>query len=368
MLYPSTPDLSLYYREQPQYPNKNLEHKKSQSCQVRVKPLHTDDPDHYDDDFEDLEKISVGVISGLNLKQQEIEFKPEDSILERLPAELREMIFIFCGRNTFCSADQGPRLLKALRGQRRAYTHALAIFERLNSYELGAELRNHTSEIRHNVHDMTGLMTVNKASPNVSSQSNSNDSELAEFGLKLTLHGRIRKNLKYSGDFSASTPSTVLYYLVRQLHSANHDQGDWTFLKNFLALVPYQRVKRVIIQLPNPENYRINAASRYDIYYQDNHYESYRAKQDAFVLAVIESISQKVGVRGVVLGRSKDSLSEFCIWKAPEGRYMDWNRDVIETWALRGGFGKTFLDYENNFFELREDTSRRCFVVKNRHE
>ncbi|TGO46918.1 hypothetical protein BCON_0301g00020 [Botryotinia convoluta] len=430
MQYPPLPDLLPYYREQPQYPNKNLEHKKSQNCRIRIRALppvipsfktprcpnktardvlnswndHTNDPDYYDDDFEyfvdeleDLEKISADVINGPDLKQRATEFKPEDSILERLPTELREMIFIFCGRNTFCSADQGPRLLKALRGQRRAYTHALAIFERLNSYELGAELRNHTSEICHKVHDMTGLMTVNKAPRNVSSQSNSNDSELAESDLKLTLQsvnaspardsGRIHENLKYYGDFTASTPSTVLYDLVRQLHSANHirdvqfsqelsltrerssriilcqnDQGDWTFLKNFLTLVPCRRFKRVIIQLPNPENYRVNAASRYDIYYRDNHYESYRAKQDAFVLAVIESINQKVGVRGVVLGRSKDSLSGFCIWEAPEGRYMDWHRDVIEPWALRGGFGKTFLDYENNFFELRESTSRSCFV------
>lgn len=146
------------------------------------------------------------------------------------------------------------------------------------------------------------------------------------------------------------------------------DRGDWNFLRNFLTFVPYREVKRVIIQLPNPKNYCVNAASRYDKFYKDNCHQSYRAKQDAFVLAVIESINQKVGVQGVVLGRSKDCLSGFCIWEAPEGKYMDWNRDVIEPWALRGGFGKTFLDYENNFFELREDTSRSCFVVRNRHE
>ncbi|TGO82200.1 hypothetical protein BPOR_0893g00040 [Botrytis porri] len=403
MLYPSIPDLLLYHRGTPQYPNKNLEDKKSQNCEGRVITLPRNTLNHSDDDFENfinevedpvdeleyLETISADAISGPDLKQRETEFKPEDSILERLPPELREMIFIFCGRNTFCSADQGPRLLKALRGQWRAYTHALNVFERLNSYELGAELRNHTSEVYHKVHDMTGLMTAKKAPQNVSSQSNSNDSKLAESDLKLTL----QSVNTYSPLAQQKAKVTVLYYLVRQLHNANlirhvqfyqklrpseqrssriilcqNDQGDWNFLKNFLTLVPCRRVKRVIIQLPNPENYHVNAASRYDNYYRDKYHESGRAKQDAFVLAVIESINQKVGVRGVVLGRSKDSLSGFCIWEAPEGRYMDWNRDVIEPWALRGGFGKTFLDYENNFLELRESQSRRCFVLNNRHD
>ncbi|KAF5872085.1 uncharacterized protein Bfra_009114 [Botrytis fragariae] len=433
---PLYPRLSPFYREQPQYRNRNLARKRRRSCRIRNKfsnpaipslkhlrdyiktagdilkswNYHAAGPDDsdIDEDFVDELKYFINsfeyfvvnfkippIIMDISpdLKERATEFKPEDCILERLPTEVREMIFVFCGRSTFCSADQGPRLLKALRGQRRAYTHALTTFERLNSYELGAELRNHTSKISYNVHDMTGLMAVNKASRIVPSQLNSNDLELAESDLKLTLYGRIHEDLKYYGDFSASTPSTVLCGLVRQLHSANRirdvqfsqelsltrerssriilcqaDQGDWTFLKNFLTLVPYRRVKRVIIQLPNPENYCVNAAPRYDIYYRDNHYESCRAKQDAFVLAVIECINQKVGVRGIVLGRSKDNLSGFCMWEAPEGRYMDWHRDVIESWALRGGFGKTFLDYENNFFELREDTSRRCFVVRNRHE
>ncbi|TGO39687.1 hypothetical protein BHYA_0049g00230 [Botrytis hyacinthi] len=401
MLYPPLSDLLLSNLVQNQYPDKNLhEHKKSQSLGIKVTHREIANPDCSDDEFEDsvaefedsfdefedLEKKCTD-ISGPDLEQREIEFKPEDSILERLPPELSEMVFVFCGRSTFCSADQGPNLLKALRGQRRAYAHALVVFERLNSYELGAEPRNPMSKICHEIRDMTGLMTVNEAPRNVTCESESDDSGLAESGLELTLHGRIRKRLKYSGDFSAPTTSTVLHYLFRQLLNANRirdvqfyhdlswtrertsriilcqsDRGDWTFLKNFFTFVPYRRVKRVITQLPNPENHRVNAAYRYDTYYQDNYYESYRAKQDAFVLAVIESINQKVGVEGVVLGRSKDSLSGFCIWEAPEGECMDWNRDVIEPWALRGGFSKTFLDYENNFFELGEDTSRRCFV------
>ncbi|TEY37196.1 hypothetical protein BOTCAL_0524g00030 [Botryotinia calthae] len=411
------PDPLPNYQRQSQHSNKNFgQNFKPQSCQTGIRYSQhstktarqtltdlndqTDDSDDCNIDCEDFDyeseyfrEIFVEIIRGLHVKQRAIEFKHKDIILERLPNEIRQMIFVFCGRNTFCSADQGPRLLEALRGQRSAYTHALIIFQRLNSYELGVELKTRTSEIRHNVHDMIGLMTVDKTPRNVSPQSNSNNSELAESDLKLTLHGRISEDHENHGDFWASTPSTVLYDLVRQLHNADrirdvqfsqemsfptewrsriilcqNDQGDWTFLKNFLTLVPCRRVKRVIIQLPNPKNYRINPASRYDKYYRDNHYESYRAKQDAFVLAVIESINQKVGVRGVVLGRSKDSLSGFCIWESPEGKYMNWHHDVIEPWALRGGFGKTFLDYENNFLELSECKKLRCFVVNNRRE
>ncbi|TGO08190.1 hypothetical protein BTUL_0221g00060 [Botrytis tulipae] len=370
-----------------QYPDRNLhEYKNSQSPGMEGTRQVTN-ADCSDDEYKDLETISKDIISEPDLKQRETNSKPKDSILERLPAELREMVFVFCGRSTFCSAGQGPYLLKALRGQWQAYAHALVIFERLNSYELGAELRNPTSELCNEIQDMTGLMTVNEAPRNITCESELNDSKLAESGLELTLHGCIHKKTKYSGDPSAPTTSTVLHYLVRHLLNANSirdvqfyhdlsrtrertsriilcqsDRGDWTFLKNFFTFVPYRRVKRVITQLPNPQNHCVNTASIYDAYYQDNYYESYRAQQDAFVLAVIESINQKVGVEGVVLGRSKDSLSGFCIWEAPEGECMNWNRNVIEPWALRGGFGKTFLDYENNNFELGEDTSRRCFV------
>ncbi|KAF7943887.1 uncharacterized protein EAE97_005957 [Botrytis byssoidea] len=377
-----------------QYTDRNLrEYTKSQSPRMEVTYREITNADCCDDEYEDLEKNSTDIISGPDLKQREIDSKPEDSILERLPYDLREMVFVFCGRSTFCSAGQGPNLLKALRGQRQAYAHALRIFERLNSYELGAELRNPTSEICNEIQDMTGLMTVNEAPRSITCESESNDSKLAESDLELTLHGRIHKKSKYSGDPLAPTTSTVLHYLVRHLLNANcirdvqfyhdisrtkertsriilcqNDRGDWTFLKNFFTFVTYGRVKRVITQLPNPQNHCVKTGSRYDAYYQDNYYESYRAQQDAFVLAVIESISQKVGVEGVVLGRSKDSLSGFCIWEAPEGECMSWNRDVIEPWALRGGFGKNFLDYENNHFELGEDTSRRCFMVRNRHE
>ncbi|KAF7958343.1 hypothetical protein EAE96_001893 [Botrytis aclada] len=318
------------------------------------------DKDIFDDESEETESMFADDINRLDLKQAPFEWKSTDSMLERIPTEVRQMIFAFCGRNTFCSADQGPSLLKALRGQCRAYSHALDIFERLNSYELGVELRNHTSRIRHTVHDMTRLMTVNKASHTISSTSSLDDSNLAKFDLKLTLHS---ENLKFFGSFGASTPRTVLYDLVRQLHIANHirdvqfyqetslpkdrssliifcqnDRGDWTFLKDFLTLIPCRIVTRVIVQLPNPEKHCVNLASRYDNYYRDNYYESYRARQDAFALAVIESINQKVGVEGVVLGRSKDNLSGFCVWEAPEGRYMDWHHDVIEPWALWGGF------------------------------
>ncbi|KAM0153480.1 hypothetical protein ACHAQE_002894 [Botrytis cinerea] len=428
MPHPPLPGPSSYYQRKSQYSNKSLEkNSKPGVRQTGIEFLqhamaictfkhlqhyikttggipnnwnsHTDDSDDFDADCEDfgyepkhLEEILTDVISEPDLKQRAIEFELKDSILERLPNEIRQMVFVFCGRDSFCSADQGPRLLEALRGQPLAYTHALSIFKRLNSYELDVELKTRTSEIPHNVHDMIGLMKVDKTPRNISPQSNLNDSELAESELKLTLHGHISEDIKHYGDFWASTPSIVLYDLVRQLHSADrirdvefdqetslstewrsriilcqNDQGDWTFLKNFLSVVPCRRVKRVIVQLPNPENYRLNAASKYDKYYRDNYHESYRAKQDAFVLAVIESISQKVGVRGVVLGRSKDSLSGFCIWESPEGEYMNWHHDVIEPWALRGGFGKTFLDYENNFLELSECGKRRCFVVKNRH-
>lgn len=186
--------VSLPYSLQNQYPDKNLEHKKSQSPRIKVTNREITNPDGSDDEFEnfvdefdDLEKISADIISGPDLKQRETEFKPEDSTIERLPFELREIVFVFCGRNTFCSAGQGPNLLKALRGQRQAYTHALVIFERLNSYELGAKLRNHASEVCHRVQDMTELMTINEAPRNVSYQSNSNDSKLAESGLELTL-------------------------------------------------------------------------------------------------------------------------------------------------------------------------------------
>lgn len=208
MRHPPFPDTSSNCQRQPQYSNKNLEQNfKPQSCQTRIKysqrsikiarKIHINLKEYFDDfdidleDFDDeskqFDETFLGAILGGDLEKLEIKFKPKDSILERLPDEIRQMIFVFCGRNTFCSADQGPRLLKALRGQRSAYAHALSIFERLNSYELGVELKTRTSEIRHNVHDMIGLMTVDKALRNFSPQSNSNNSELAESDLKLTL-------------------------------------------------------------------------------------------------------------------------------------------------------------------------------------
>ncbi|KAF7903031.1 hypothetical protein EAF00_002933 [Botryotinia globosa] len=340
-----------------QYTDMNLhEYTKSQSPRMEVRCRETtnadcsddecensvDDFEDFFDEFEDLETRATDINSEPDLKQRETDSKPKKSILERLPAEIREMVFVFCGRSTFCSADQGPNLLKALRGQRQAYTHALDKFERLNSYELGAELRSPTSEICNEIQDMTGLM--------------SHDSQ------RSTAKYHIIRAVQFYHDLSRIRERTSRIILCQS------DRGDWTFLKNFFTFVLYRRVKRVITQLPNPQNRCVNATYRYDAYYQDNYYESYRAKQDAFVFAVIESINQKVGVEGVVLGRSKDSLSGFCIWEAPEGECMDWNRDVIESCALRGGFGKTFLDYENNVFELREDTRRRCFVIRNRHE
>ncbi|KAJ8065905.1 hypothetical protein OCU04_005006 [Sclerotinia nivalis] len=251
-----------------------------------------------------------------------VDSEPQFSILERLPHEIRQMVFVHCGRSAFCSAGQGSGLLQALRGQPLAYRHALSIFERLNSYELEARLKNDALGEDHLVDEMTRLMTVNQK-------------ELSPFShldLELTFYGHLVENQKHYGDFWASTPETVIF------------------------------------PLPNPENHLGSSTATEYLYHRENTYLNHRAKQDSLALAIIENIDKKLGVQGVILGRSKDTLSGFCMWEAPKGQFMDWSQEMIEPWALRGGFGKTFLDHENNYFELKECKRNGMFSMSNRYE
>ncbi|CAD6442316.1 4af574d7-0771-4a16-96d2-201640d16fec [Sclerotinia trifoliorum] len=309
--------------------------------------------------------------------------EPPISILERMPYEIRQMVFVCCGRSAFCSAGQGPDLLQALRGQPLSYRHALSIFERLNSYELEARLKNDALGEDHPVDEMIRLMTVNQKEP----------SPFPHLDLDLTLYGCLPENQEQHGDFWASTPETVMCDFVRELHNASctrdvslsyetrlptkvssliitcqNDQGDWTFLKNFLSLVPCRNLTRVIVPLPNPENYLGSSTPTEYSYHGEDTFLNNRAKQDSLALAVIENIDKKLGVQGVILGRSKNNLSGFCMWEAPKGQHMDWSQELIEPWALRGGFGKAFLDQENNSFELNECIHNGTFFMSNSYE
>ncbi|ESZ89852.1 hypothetical protein SBOR_9764 [Sclerotinia borealis F-4128] len=287
--------------------------------------------------------------------------QPQHSILERMPLELREKIFGHCGKDTFYSGGQGPALLQALRGQPRAYAHALKIFERLNSYELDVVTPVQMKDIL--AKNETGL----EEKPT----------------LKLILRGLYGTEQTYFGNFWISHPRRVMGFVIDRVRKASCIQGfdleyetcpptlrssrvfrcednerDWMFLKNILSLVPYRKLTKAIVQLPNPKSWQIEYPRRSPA---EN-----RARRDAVAMAVIDCINRKLGIQGLLVGKPGNNYGGFCLWEAPRGQYMDWSQDLIEPWALSGGYGNNFFQSEINFLELQERDG--CFSMVHPHE